>query len=197
MRSRSGFAGKTGLINMRVLTGQSKGRILKVPRGKPLRPTAAKIKKSIFDILGPEVPGTSALDLFSGSGNLGIEALSLGADSCVFVEKNPAAAGIIAQNLRSCGYTEQSKILNFDFRKALSMLSAENCGFDLVFIDPPYKFYEKTEPHSLAREIRSVVLEKGVMVIEHPSGNVMKSEGFDVRTRKYGGTSVSFLRRLS
>ena len=181
---------------MRVLTGQSKGRILKVPRGESLRPTAARIKKSMFDILGPGVPGTSVLDLFSGSGNLGIEALSLGASSCVFVEKNPTAAGIISQNLRSCGYGERSRILNFDFRKALSMLSAENFGFGLVFIDPPYKFYEKTEPHLLAREIRSVVGEKGIMVIEHPSGNVMRSEGFEVRTRKYGGTSVSFLRRL-
>ena len=180
---------------MRVLTGQSKGKTLRVPRGKSLRPTTARIKKSMFDILGPEVSGTRVLDLFSGSGNLGIEALSMGAESCVFVEKNSAAAGIIAQNLRSCGYTEQSRILNFDFRKALSMLSAENCGFDLVFIDPPYEFYEKTDPHALAREIRDAVWEKGIMVIEHPSGNVMKSEGFHVRTRKYGGTSVSFLRR--
>lgn len=180
---------------MRVLTGQSKGKRLKVPRGKSLRPTAARIKKSIFDMLGSEVPGTKVLDLFSGSGNLGIEALSMGAESCVFVEKNPATAEIIAQNLRSCGYTERSRILNFDFRKALSMLSAENYGFDLVFIDPPYEFYEKTKPHSLAGEIGSVIGEKGIMVIEHPSRNVMKSEGFDVRTRKYGGTSVSFLRR--
>ena len=181
---------------MRVLAGQSKGKRLKVPRGKPLRPTAARIKKSMFDILASKVPGAGVLDLFSGSGNLGIEALSLGASSCVFVEKNPTAARIIAQNLRSCGYGEQSRILNFDFRKALSMLSAENSGFDLVFMDPPYKFYEKTELHSLASEIRSVVGEKGIMVIEHPSGNIMGSEGFSVRTRKYGGTSVSFLRRI-
>ncbi len=181
---------------MRILTGQSKGRKLKVPKGKSLRPTASRIKKSIFDILGPEVAGTRVLDLFSGSGNLGIEALSLGAAFCVFVEKNPATAEIIAQNLRSLGYTERSRILNFDFRKALSMLSAENCGFDLVFVDPPYEFYEKTGSHELARDIRSVVEEKGVMVIEYPSGNVINSEGFDMRTRKYGGTSVSFLRRL-
>lgn len=76
------------------------------------------------------------------------------------------------------------------------MLSAENRGFDLVFIDPPYGFYERTEPHALARETGSVVGEGGIMVIEHPSGSVMKPEGFHVRTRKYGGTSVSFLRRL-
>ncbi len=181
---------------MRILTGQSKGKRLKVPRGESLRPTASRIKKSIFDILGPKVAETRVLDLFSGSGNLGIEALSLGASSCVFVEKNPAAAGIIARNLRSCGYGERSRILNFDFRKALSMLSAENCGFDVVFVDPPYELYEKTEPHELARNIRSVVGEKGVMVIEHPSRNVINSEGLDVRTKKYGGTSVSFLRRL-
>lgn len=181
---------------MRILTGQSKGKKLKTPRGKSLRPTSARIKKSIFDILSSEVPGTKVLDLFAGSGNLGIEALSLGALSCVFVEKNPATAGIITQNLRSLEYTKQSRILNFDFRKALSMLSAENCGFDLVFVDPPYELYKKTEPHELARDIRSVIGAKGVMVIEHPSGNVINSEGLNVRTRKYGGTSVSFLRRL-
>lgn len=181
---------------MRILTGQSRGKRLKVPRGKSLRPTASRIKKSIFDILGPEIAGTRVLDLFSGSGNLGIEALSLGAAFCVFVEKNPGTAGIIVQNLRSLGYTEQSRILNFDFRKALSTLSVENYGFDVVFVDPPYEVYEKIEPHELARFIQSVVGEKGVMVIEHPSGKVINSEGLDVRTRKYGGTSVSFLRRL-
>lgn len=136
------------------------------------------------------------LDLFSGSGNLGIEALSLGAAFCVFVEKNPATVRIIAQNLRSLEYTKRSRILDFDFRKALSMLSAENRGFDLVFVDPPYELYKKTGPHELACDIRSVIGEKGVVVIEHPSGNVINSEGFNVRTRKYGGTSVSFLRRL-
>lgn len=181
---------------MRVLTGQSKGKRLKVPKGKSLRPTASRIKKSIFDILGSEVAGTRVLDLFSGSGNLGIEALSLGAAFCVFVEKNPATVRIIAQNLRSLEYTKRSRILDFDFRKALSMLSAENRGFDIVFVDPPYEFYEKTGSHELACDIRSVVGEKGVVVIEHPSGNVINSEGFNVRTRKYGGTSVSFLRRL-
>lgn len=180
---------------MRILTGQSRGKELKVPRGKSLRPTAARVKKSIFDILGSEVKGAGVLDLFSGSGNLGIEALSLGAEFCVFVEKHPAAAGIIARNLRSLEYAERSRILNFDFTKALSMLSAENRGFDVVFVDPPYELYEKTEPCELARDIRSVVRERGVIVIEHPSGKVADSEEFDVRTRKYGGTSVSFLRR--
>jgi len=181
---------------MRILTGQSKGKRIKTLRGKSIRPTATRIKKSIFDILTPKVSGAKVLDLFSGSGNLGIEALSLGAESCVFIEKNPAAAGIIAENLRSCGYTEQSRILNFDFRKALSMLRAGNCRFDLVFIDPPYEFYEKTGPLALAHEIESFVWEKGIMVIEHPSVEITKPDEFSMRTRKYGGTYVSFLRRL-
>ena len=182
---------------MRVLTGQSKGKRLKVPRGKSLRPTAARIKKSMFDMLGSEVFGTKRARPVLRLGKSGNRSSQSWCFSPAYsLRKTPTTAGIIAQNLRSCGYVERSRILNFDFRKALSMLSAENCGFDIVFIDPPYEFYEKTDPHSLAREIRSVVGEEGVMVIEHPSGNGMKSEGFNVRTRKYGGTSVSFLRRL-
>ena len=181
---------------MRVLTGQSKGKNLKVPHGKNLRPTTARIKKSMFDILGRQVDGATALDLFSGSGNLGIEALSRGAKFCAFVEKNPSAAKIISLNLRSCGYVERSRILNFDFRKALSILSSEGCEFDIVFIDPPYEFYVRNEPQELACEVQRVVGDEGVLVIEHPSKNVFRPQEFDVRTRKYGGVSLSFIRRL-
>ena len=182
---------------MRVLAGQSRGKRLKVPGGKSLRPTAARIKKSMFDILGTEVAEARVLDLFAGSGSLGIEALSLGAASCVFVEKNPATADVIAHNLGLCGYRECSRILNFDFRKALSILSAENRGFDIVFVDPPYEFYGKDTSHSLVRRILGAVGEESVAVIEHPSGKAVDSEGFCIRTRKYGGTSVSFLRRVN
>ncbi|MCY3986437.1 MAG: 16S rRNA (guanine(966)-N(2))-methyltransferase RsmD [Candidatus Dadabacteria bacterium] len=181
---------------MRVLAGKSKGKRLKVPGSKSLRPTSSRIKKSMFDILGPKVTEARVLDLFAGSGSLGIEALSLGAAFCVFVEKNLSTAEVIDHNLHLCGYRERSRILNFDFRKALSILSAENRGFDIVFVDPPYEFYEKATSHSLVQRILEAVGGESLAVIEHPSGKMVDSEEFFVKTRKYGGTSISFLRRV-
>lgn len=180
---------------MRVLTGESKGKRLRVPRGGGVRPTSARVKKSIFDVLGDSCPGARVLDLFSGSGSLGIEALSLGADFSAFVEKNPAAARAVSANLASCGYSDRARILNFDFRKALSILRAEGEKFDLVFMDPPYEFHRGAAPLELALEVRGIVAEKGIMIVEHSSGDSLESGHFETRTRRYGGTSVSFLRR--
>lgn len=180
---------------MRVLTGESKGKRLVVPRGRGARPTAGRVRKSVFDALGAQVEGARVLDLFSGSGSLGIEALSRGADFCAFVDNDPAAAAAIRANLRFCGYAERSRILNFDFRRALSILRARELAFDLVFADPPYGFYDGTRPEELVREIRSVLRGEGTAVVEHPSRDAAEAGGFETRTRKYGGTSVSFLRR--
>lgn len=180
---------------MRVLTGESKGKRLRVPRGGGARPTAGRVRKSIFDALGERSAGAAVLDLFSGSGSLGIEAISRGADFCAFVDHDPAAAGAVRANLRSCGYAERARILNFDFRKALSILRAEGLAFDLVFADPPYGFYGGTRPGELAREIGSVLREEGTAIVEHPSRETAEAGGFETRTRKYGGTSVSFFRR--
>lgn len=181
---------------MRVLTGESKGKRLRVPRGRDVRPTSARVKKSIFDTLGNFCSGAKTLDLFSGSGSLGIEALSRGADFSVFVEKNPAAARVVSANLESCGYFDSAKILNFDFRKALSILRAEGEKFDLVFMDPPYQFLRDASPIVIALEVRGLVAEEGIMVVEHDSADSLESGSFETRTRRYGGTSVSFLRRL-
>ncbi len=180
---------------MRVLTGQLKGKKLNIPRRFDIRPTTARVKKSVFDMLFPQLPGARVLDLFSGSGNLGIEALSCGAEHCVFVEKNPAATKTIHRNLRDCGYVERSRILNFDFRKALSMLSSAEPKFDIVFADPPYEIYNSTPQGKIASDIADMVEKNGVIVIEHPSGGEIKVEGFIVKVKKYGGTSVSVLRR--
>ena len=143
-----------------------------------------------------QVPGARVLDLFSGSGNLGIESLSCGAKHCVFVEKDPVATQIIYRNLRSCGYIERSKTLNFDFRAALSMLSVREPKFDIVFADPPYEIYDDNSPSELASEITNMAEENGVIVIEHPSGATIRVEGFIAKTKKYGGTSVSLLRKV-
>ena len=193
--ARRGARAGSGKRPMRVLTGESKGKRLRVPAGADVRPTAGRVRKSIFDALGPASPAAAVLDLFSGSGSLGIEALSRGAEFCAFVDRDPAAGRAIRENLRFCGYAERSRVLDFDFRKALSILRAEGARFGLVFADPPYRFYDGTRPGDLVREIRDVLEDEGTIVVEHRSRDAPETDGFETRTRRYGGTSVSFLRR--
>ena len=117
---------------MRVITGAARGRRLKTPEGMDIRPTTDNVKESVFNILQFDIEGRRVLDLFAGTGQLGIECLSRGAASAVFVDQSRDAVNIVRENLRSCGLT--ATVLQ---QEALSFL--DGCGkFDLVFVDPPY-----------------------------------------------------------
>ena len=117
---------------MRVITGSARGRRLKTPENYDIRPTADSVKEAVFNILQFDVEGRRVLDLFAGTGQLGIEALSRGAASAVFVDRDRAAVQIVKENLKTCGLS--GTVLCAD---SLSYL--RNCGrFDLIFIDPPY-----------------------------------------------------------
>ena len=117
---------------MRVITGTARGRKLKTPENYDIRPTADSVKEAVFNIIQFDVEGRRVLDLFAGTGQLGIEALSRGAAECVFVDRDKAAADIVRQNLTACGLS--ARVAGED---ALGYL--DTCGrFDLVFVDPPY-----------------------------------------------------------
>ncbi len=117
---------------MRVITGTARGRKLKTPENYDIRPTADSVKEAVFNIIQFDVEGRRVLDLFAGTGQLGIEALSRGAAECVFVDRDKAAADIVRQNLTACGLS--ARVAAED---ALGYL--DTCGrFDLVFVDPPY-----------------------------------------------------------
>lgn len=117
---------------MRVITGTAKGRRLKEPKGLDTRPTTDMVKETIFNIIQNDIEGRRALDLFAGTGQIGIEALSRGAAEVVFVDKSNVSVKLIRENLEHCGFKAQ--VLNGD-----SLNYLERCGgFDLVFIDPPY-----------------------------------------------------------
>jgi 16S rRNA (guanine(966)-N(2))-methyltransferase RsmD len=124
---------------MRVIAGSVKGHKLTAPRGMATRPTADRVRQSIFDMLAFRCEPERVLDLFAGSGALGIEALSRGAKRAVFVEKNPEALKAVAENLNKCGFTSAAQVQRSDFRSALRKLGSEGERFDLVFIDPPYE----------------------------------------------------------
>ncbi|RYM07277.1 16S rRNA (guanine(966)-N(2))-methyltransferase RsmD [Sporolactobacillus sp. THM7-7] len=123
---------------VRVIAGENKGRILKPVAGRMTRPTTDKVKETIFNMIGPFFDGGVVLDLYGGSGALGIEALSRGADRAVFVEKAPAACRVIRENVGNCRYDERAEIYKYDARRALERFSDEGRTFDYVFLDPPY-----------------------------------------------------------
>ena len=120
---------------MRVITGLARGRRLDTLPGEITRPTAEKVKESLFSAIQFDIEGRRVLDLFAGSGQLGIEALSRGASGCVFVDKNTDAVKIIRQNLQHTGLAASAQLLGTD---ALTYLTRPGDRFDLVFLDPPY-----------------------------------------------------------
>ena len=134
---------------MRVITGSARGRRLETLPGDATRPTGEKVKESLFSAIQFDIEGRRVLDLFAGSGQLGIEALSRGASGCVFVDKNTEAVKIIKQNLQHTGLMEKAQVLGTD---AMSYLTRPGDRFDLVFLDPPYAsellvpVLEKVEP---------------------------------------------------
>lgn len=120
---------------MRVITGTARGRRLKELPGLETRPTTDKVKESLFNIVQFDVEGRRVLDLFGGTGQLGIEALSRGAERAVFVDLRKEAAAVIRENLAHCGFTERAQVVQGDY---LAYLSGCRETFGLVFLDPPY-----------------------------------------------------------
>lgn len=124
---------------MRVIAGERKGHALKAVPGNNTRPTTDKVKESLFSIIGPFFDGDMVLDLFAGSGGLGIEALSRGAERAVFIDQAALAIKTIRQNLEGCHFTERAEVYRNDAERALKLLHKNEWKFDLVFLDPPYK----------------------------------------------------------
>ena len=123
---------------LRVIGGDRKGLVLASPRGLALRPTSARVREALFDILGGDVAGARFLDLFAGTGAVGIEALSRGAARCFFVEKDRATAAMVRRNLEAGGFGSRGAVMVGSLPAALSRLPRGE-EFDLVFIDPPYE----------------------------------------------------------
>src|SRR5262244_1517300 len=148
---------------MRVIGGNARGRRLKVPKGQTLRPTAARVKEALFNILPHDLSGAKALDLFAGTGNLTIEALSRGATAAILVDASAESGKAIRENVRRLDLTDRTKVLIMPVARALRLLMGQGETFDLIFLDPPYErqWIEDFEDHcaeqrgDLSRLIRS------------------------------------------
>jgi 16S rRNA (guanine(966)-N(2))-methyltransferase RsmD len=123
---------------LRVVAGQAKGKRLKAPAGMNTRPVTDMIKEALFNVLGDTVKESFFLDLFAGSGSVGIEALSRGAKQVVFIDNNSSAVGIIKDNIENCGFKEGFTVYRNDVFKALTLLNQRGTKFDLIYVDPPF-----------------------------------------------------------
>ena len=123
---------------LRIIAGQARGRRLRTPKGRHTRPTADRVREALFNILGHRVVGSMVLDLFAGSGAVGLEALSRGASGAVFVDNNRAALACLAINLKETGFEDRGEIIATDVRRAIFDLKSLARAFDLIYIDPPY-----------------------------------------------------------
>jgi 16S rRNA (guanine966-N2)-methyltransferase len=160
---------------MRVISGECKGRPLKPVPGMSTRPTTDKVKESIFNMIGPYFQGGTGLDLFGGSGGLGIEALSRGFDQFIFVDKEPRAIATIKENLKRCNFEEQAEVYRNDYIRALKALHKREIQFDMIFLDPPYA--NKTIPKVIEMVEKFQLLHSdGKIVCEHDAVDVVPDE---------------------
>ncbi|MEW6080350.1 MAG: 16S rRNA (guanine(966)-N(2))-methyltransferase RsmD [Bacillota bacterium] len=180
---------------MRITGGSAKGTRLKAPPGRGTRPTPAMVREAIFDILGAQVPGGEVLDLFAGSGSLGIEALSRGASRAVFVEESPLACRIIKENLESTGFRQRARVLVSEVSRALRKV-LKGTQFDLVFVDPPYNAGSAVATLETLGSLE-LVKAPGSVVLEH-SAREVPPDGLGGwrrwRHRRYGDTGISIYR---
>jgi 16S rRNA (guanine(966)-N(2))-methyltransferase RsmD len=179
---------------MRVIGGSAKGRRLKAPKGNHLRPTAARVKEALFDILPHDLTGFQVLDLFAGTGNMGIEALSRGATSATLVELSKDAARVIRDNASRVGVARRCRVLGMPVDRALRRLARDNESFDLIFIDPPYgrKLAERTLRLLGAG---SLLRNGGAIIAEHSAHDPIDDRygALVLRDRRrYGDTQLSF-----
>lgn len=178
---------------MRIGGGELRGRRLYAPKGMETRPTSGRLKKSLFDVLAGRLSGVRVLDLYAGAGALGLEALSRGASSAVFVERGRKAAEAIRRNVEELGLGSRSEILSKDVGTTLRRLEERGEPFDVVFADPPYRSEEVEAVLELLGE-SALLADGAVVAIEHHHKTALPSQCGTLRRRrslKAGESSVT------
>ena len=183
-------------IKMRVIAGSSKGKKLKSPTGKT-RPLSDQAKEGLFNILQPHINGCSFLDLFAGSGGVGIEALSRGAKQAIFVELDKKTVQVIRENIKLCGAQERTKIFALDVLRALKILKRNQAKFDIIFVGAPYE--SPNLEKSMQELSDAILLENDALVVaEHRSKHSLANR-FEflekVREVRYGDTVLAFYKK--
>ena len=183
---------------MRVIAGSARGRLLSVPAGDRVRPTADRVKEALFSSLTSRFGSfdkLTALDLFAGSGSLGIESLSRGADSVVFIDSSLESLQFIRKNLQLTGFTDKAEVIRADAVAAVKILSAASRQFDIIVADPPYAAVAICAELSEAIVTGNLLRLGGVLVIESArKADITIPAGLVLSTKKvYGDTALNFL----
>jgi len=178
---------------VRIIGGDLRGRRLKAPPGISTRPTADRVREAIFNVLAPRIRGAAFLDAYAGTGAIGIEALSRGASSCVFVESGAVASRTLAENLAALGLRGKSDSISLPFARAARELAQAARFFDIIYLDPPYAAGEVLEAlRACASD--GILAESGLLVAEHDATRSLPEREGGLRkgrTLEYGGTSLS------
>jgi 16S rRNA (guanine966-N2)-methyltransferase len=151
---------------LRIIGGRHKGRRLKMVRDPRIRPMPAKLKESLFNLLQEKVKEADCLDGFAGSGAVGLEALSRGAATVVFIEEYGPAVKIIKQNIERCGFQDRTRVLAEEFNRGVIRLSKEKKRFDIIFIDPPYALLLERNPLKVVKK-RDLLKPNGIIALRH------------------------------
>lgn len=180
---------------MRIITGSAKGFKLKAPKGLDVRPTSDRVKESVFNILADQVFDAVVLDLFAGTGNLGLEALSRGAKEAVFVDSSYTSMSFIKDNAIRTKLSESAQFIKSDVLTAIEKFASTGRVFDIIFCDPPYNrgFVEKVVK---AVDKLQLLAPGGVLMIEHSKHELVPTDLTHLRvnrTERYGETLVSFV----
>lgn len=179
---------------MRVIGGIAKGRQLAGPRAMGTRPTSDLVREALFDVIGPGIAGARFLDLYAGTGAVGVEALSRGATAAVFVEKSKLQVDVIRDNLTRTGLGQSAHLLATDVMRGAATLAAQGDTFEYVFMDPPYASRDLPQVMAAVAPLVSV---GGWMIVEHAQRTeVPNLPGFVLKRRlRYGDTGITIMER--
>lgn len=179
---------------MRIIAGEAGGRRIEAPAGQDTRPTLDRVRENLFNMLQGEIAGTNVLDLFAGSGALGFEALSRGAEHACLADHDRKAVKVEQKNAETLGYQNRVRIIQADWRKALKEFECLKERFDIVFLDPPYAMREIPEVFT---GLIPVLAEDALIILEHEAAKTPDTgKDFEcVKERNWGFCGVSIYRR--
>ncbi len=182
---------------MRVISGNNKGKTLYSPNNMAIRPTTDRIKETLFNIISPIKNNAVVLDIFTGTGSIGIEFLSRGSKECYFIDDSYKSIKLAKRNIEACKLENKSKVYINDFEKAINILGKKNIKFDYIYADPPYnKIFGQKILDNIINE--SILKEDGLLIIECEESEKISIKKYELmlkyEERKYGRTKLNFFK---